>query len=94
MVFICENMVRIINKHGLDTIIELNVDDNGVCKDPDNPVIIKSVCKIDHFNPQILDEKHAILDKKFIKPEDTLTRLIRTTQRFKCKQYHLKDSLI
>jgi len=79
MVFICENMVRIINKHGLDTIIELNVDDNGVCKDPDNPVIIKSVCKIDHFNPQILDEKHAILDKKFIKPEDTLTRLIRTT---------------
>ena len=33
MVFECENIVRIINKHGLDTIIQLNVDDNGFCKD-------------------------------------------------------------
>ena len=86
-------MVRIINKHGLDTIIELNVDENGNCIDQDNPVIIKSVCKIDHFDPHVIDEKHAILDKKVLKPEDTLTRLIRTTQRFKCKQYHLRDSL-
>jgi len=85
MVFECENTVRIINKHGLDTVIQLNVDDFGFCKDTANPVIIKSVCKIDHFNPLVTDEKHAILDQKYIKPEDTIARLVKTTQRFKVK---------
>jgi hypothetical protein len=69
------------------------VDEAGKCVDLKYPVCVKSTCKIDHFDPKVTDEKHAILDAKFIKPELTLQRLVRTTQQFKVKQYHLKDAL-
>ena len=62
MSFVGENKIRIINKHGLDTIIELNIDSDGVCLDDVNPIKIKSICGVDHFNPNILKEKHALLD--------------------------------
>jgi hypothetical protein len=38
MYFEDESQLRIVNKHGLDTIMQLNYDT------PDDPVTIKSVC--------------------------------------------------
>jgi len=55
IMFESENTLRIINKHGLDTILQLNYTT------PDNPVTIKSVVKIDHFD-ELGCEDHAMLD--------------------------------
>lgn len=57
MIFTSENRIRIIGKYGLDTILQLNFEDPI-----DNPVTIKSVCQMDHFDSEIPDERHAILD--------------------------------
>ena len=46
--------------------------------DPLNTVLIRSIVKIDHFNTEESDEKHAILDRKYLEPELTLERLVRT----------------
>jgi len=71
MMFETENTIRIINKHGLDTVIQLNY------LDPNDPVKVLSVCKIDHFDEGCCED-HAMLDQAKISDEDTLSRLVRT----------------
>jgi hypothetical protein len=74
MIFESENRIRVINKYGLDTIMQLNFST------PDtNPVTIKSVCQMDHFDYKIPDEKHAILDQNPIEQSKGLERLVRTS---------------
>jgi len=46
----------VINKYGLDTIMELDYTNK------ETPVKIKSVCQIDHFDRTVSDEHHSILD--------------------------------
>jgi hypothetical protein len=71
MVFETENTLRIIDKFGFDAVLEINWN-----TPEENPVSIKSICKIDHWNQ---DEKHnhAILDMKSINNVETLARLVR-----------------
>jgi hypothetical protein len=87
MRFESENTLRIINKHGLDTVLQLHYDK------PEDPVEIISVVKIDHFD-EFCEEDHAMLDQNLTSEENTLARLVRTNQKFKVKMYHLKQALI
>ena len=73
MIFEDENLIRLINKYGLDTVIQLNFD-----TPEENPITIKSICKIDHFDDDVNEEKHAIMDQKPIEQHNTLQRLVRT----------------
>jgi Iap family predicted aminopeptidase len=86
MVFETENTLRIIDRFGFDAVVQLNWDT------PETPVSIKSVCKIDHWDE---DEthNHTILDMNSISNIDTLARLVRMNQKFKVRQYHLKEEL-
>ena len=93
MVFEQENQIRIINSFGLDSVLQLNIDTNGEIMCDKLPLMIRSVCKIDHFNTELQDDKHAILDKKFLPFDRTLERLVRMNQRFKVRQYHLESAL-
>jgi hypothetical protein len=94
MVFEQEDKIRIINSFGLDSLLLLNIDEKGNIKDNKLPiVIIKSVCKIDHYNGAPGVDKHMMMDQKFISFDRTLERLVRMNQRFKVKQYHLKSTL-
>jgi hypothetical protein len=44
--FIGENTIRIINKYGIDSVLELDYHTN----DQNERVKVKSTCKIDHFD--------------------------------------------
>ena len=59
MVFETENTMRIVDMCGFDAVLELNWND------PTNPVSIKSVCKIDHWDEDEV-HKHTILDMNTI----------------------------
>ena len=67
--FIGENTIRIINKYGIDSVLELDY----ATKD----VKVKSTCKIDHFNEKNSADKHAMIDQVFIDSENVLERLLR-----------------
>ena len=54
------------------------MDEEGNLIDSNNPVLIRSICKIDHFNMDETQEKHSLLDRKIFDPEKTLERLVRT----------------
>jgi len=69
------------------------MDEHGNCLDEENPVIIRSICKIDHFTENTEFDKHGIKDKSFISFDRTLERLVRMSQRFKVRQYHLKSAI-
>jgi hypothetical protein len=69
------------------------MDAEGNVTDPTNTVLIRSIVKIDHFNTEESSENHAILDRKYLEPELTLERLIRTNQKVKVKMCHLRDAL-
>jgi hypothetical protein len=90
MLFYEENKIRIINRGGLDTILELDFKTNN--KMGPDTVRIKSICKIDHFDETKV-EKHAMLDRNILEIEQTLPRLVRTNQMFKVRQYHLKAQI-
>ena len=75
MYFEEENRIRILNPGGLDTIMELNFETKN--KKGQDTVIIKSVCKIDHFDDKLV-EKHFFFDKDVLEMEHTLQRLVRT----------------
>ena len=62
MVFEQEDKIRIINGFGLDSVLQLNIDESGNIKDKNLPLIIRSVCKIDHFNSEPGVDKHMIKD--------------------------------
>jgi hypothetical protein len=65
MIFEEENRIRIINTNGLDTVLRINLKNIKTKAENNNSndsVIIKSVCKIDHFDEEV-SEKHSILDK-------------------------------
>jgi len=84
MLFEKENQIRVINKHGLDAVIQLNYQEQKASiLDKVNPklvtngITVKSVCQIDHFDTKLFSEKHAILDQCFIPQQDTFQRLVR-----------------
>ena len=54
MYFESENQVWVINKYGLDTVLQLNMDAEGNVTDPTNTVLIRSIVKIDHFNSSLI----------------------------------------
>ena len=69
------------------------MDAEGNVTDHANPVLIRSIVKIDHFNTEEAYENHAILDRKYLEPERSLERLVRTNQKVKVKMCHLRDAL-
>ena len=62
-----------INKFGIDTIIQLNF---GAKKEED-AITIKSVCRIDHWNPHYCEDAHAILEPVQLDSHMTIERLMR-----------------
>ena len=82
IVFESEKQIRVINTFGLDSVLRLNIDGDGNIMDKKLPLIISSVCKIDHFNGDNND-KHMIMDQKFLGFDRTLERLVRMNQHFK-----------
>ena len=55
MVFEEEDRIRIINNNGLDTVLKIDLKNAPAKVENNNSadcVIIKSVCKIDHFDEE------------------------------------------
>lgn len=90
MMWMSEDKIRIINKYGLDTVMQL--DATQLDKDGCGKVTIESICKIDHWDDRD-DDRHMILDRRSLPANETFSRLIRMGQKFKVHQYHNKVAL-
>jgi hypothetical protein len=73
MIFISEDRIRVINKFGIDTILQLNFD----ATNDEEKITMKSVCRIDHWNVNFCEDAHAILEPVQLDSNMTVERLMR-----------------
>lgn len=89
LMFIDEKKIRIINKYGLDTVMEFDE------QEPSNPKI-KSIAKIDNYSNNGKKSNmhhHSIVDQTPIKESHTFERLVRMGQKLKVFMQHKKTEL-
>ena len=81
--FYSEDEIRMINEDSLDCIIQIT------------DLNVKSFVSIDNFDINNFElDRHALVDKRVLKPTETFARLIRRNAEIKQDRMHMEHQLL